>query len=272
MKPITGQFFDSIKANMNTWFAEAGNTYGQMTIGQYTSSSSLILSDKLHGKNLTSILDELPSPGTWLLNKLLEALDSLFGIEDSIVAGNAVGLDNMLKTLNDFLNEVNGEELAQDFLNAVQAVENLISTIITDSIFSSTTFGAIMTAIQSLAVVAVDVAKAITQMLINMFTFIAERIVSFLETPINIPIISWLYKQITGSDMPSVSEAACFALAIPFTIIYKIAFGNAPYQSSAEETPLGMTSDQKWHAVLGVSKIIVNYFGLIGDIANYATE
>ena len=55
-----------------------------------------------------------------------------------------------------------------------------------------------------------------------------QGVLAILDGPIDIPVISWLYKKVVGSDL-SILDAVCLVIAIPGTIVYKIATDKAPF-------------------------------------------
>ncbi|MBZ4419873.1 hypothetical protein [Myxococcus sp. RHSTA-1-4] len=62
-------------------------------------------------------------------------------------------------------------------------------------------------------------------------TDIAQAMVQdLLLRPVNIPLISWLYKELTGEDSLTMLGALCLLAAIPVTIVYKLLTGEAPVQ------------------------------------------
>jgi len=86
--------------------------------------------------------------------------------------------------------------------------------------------------IKKLIAILFDVVLESAQHLIFLILDIIKIIVSgameMLDYPLHIPIISWLYKLITGNEL-SVLDVICLVAAIPITICYKIAFGEAPF-------------------------------------------
>jgi len=51
---------------------------------------------------------------------------------------------------------------------------------------------------------------------------------SMLSQPMDIPVVSYLYKKITGDDLTPM-DAVCFIAAIPATVVYKAVRGTAPF-------------------------------------------
>jgi hypothetical protein len=72
-----------------------------------------------------------------------------------------------------------------------------------------------------------------------------------LNTPMNIPVLSYLYKEITGYDLTPL-DAACFIGAIPVTVIYKLVKGNAPfpYDDPTTDQLINAADDTALRAIL----------------------
>ncbi|MEL6135059.1 MAG: hypothetical protein AAFR59_16995, partial [Bacteroidota bacterium] len=63
---------------------------------------------------------------------------------------------------------------------------------------------------------------------LDVIEIMVEGVIDILEAQIKIPVLSWLYKEITGSEL-SFLDLACLIGAIPITLIYKIAEEEAPF-------------------------------------------
>ena len=64
-----------------------------------------------------------------------------------------------------------------------------------------------------------------------------EGVESLLDAPIDIPVISWLYKKfISGNEPLTILDAVCLVAAIPATVVFKIAENEAPYPADDEFT------------------------------------
>ncbi len=67
---------------------------------------------------------------------------------------------------------------------------------------------------------------------IEIMVVLVEGVLAVLDTHVEIPVISWLYKNITGNDL-SLLDALCLVIAIPSTIIYKLTYNKSPYPDNA---------------------------------------
>lgn len=63
---------------------------------------------------------------------------------------------------------------------------------------------------------------------IDVIVIMVKGLVDLLDTPVDIPVISWIYKLITGNRL-TLLDAGCLVMAIPATIIFKIAANKAPF-------------------------------------------
>ncbi len=61
---------------------------------------------------------------------------------------------------------------------------------------------------------------------------LAKGVLAAFEAPISIPILSDLYRDITGNDL-SMLDLVCLVVAIPVTLIYKLVTNEAPFPDNA---------------------------------------
>lgn len=91
---------------------------------------------------------------------------------------------------------------------------------------------------QLVAILAGTLLNATEQILImflDVLLQLAEDIMGMLTAPIDIPVLSWLYKEISGNDL-SCLDLLCLISAIPATLVYKIAEDSAPFPHGAALT------------------------------------
>lgn len=75
---------------------------------------------------------------------------------------------------------------------------------------------------------ALEFTQNIIDALIDVIKVTGSLLLDAMETPIDIPILSWIYKLITGDDLKTIDLLA-FIVAIPGTIVYKAATGKTPF-------------------------------------------
>jgi len=98
-----------------------------------------------------------------------------------------------------------------DQLSFEQVVEAAIAIIL----------DALLESVENVLLAAIDVLAELT-----------EGIIEALNATIDIPIISWIYKEVSGDDL-SLLDVACLVAAIPVTIVYKLITETAPFPDNA---------------------------------------
>lgn len=93
-------------------------------------------------------------------------------------------------------------------LSVTQIIKKFVA-IVGDSLLQTT---------ENILIAVIDVLKALSTGMIECMT-----------TVVKIPVISWLYKEISGEEL-SFLDLFCLIAAIPATIVYKIGEGSAPYK------------------------------------------
>lgn len=68
---------------------------------------------------------------------------------------------------------------------------------------------------------------------VDIIAILVEGVVDVLDAPLNIPVLTWLYKEITGGDQLSILDLCCLISAIPVTIIVKLVAEVAPFPKGA---------------------------------------
>jgi hypothetical protein len=128
-----------------------------------------------------------------------------------------------------------GIEIFQDLLNLIDAEEGAFSAayqaIQTDIIDQFHTLS-VTQIIQKFIAIVVDTllqtAENILLAAIDVIIQLSESFMAALTATIDIPVISWLYKELTGDDL-SFLDLFCLIAAIPATIVYKIIHDAAPF-------------------------------------------
>jgi hypothetical protein len=66
---------------------------------------------------------------------------------------------------------------------------------------------------------------------IDVIIIMVQGLFDLLDAPVEIPVISWIYKLITGNRL-TLLDASCLVIAIPATIVYKVAMNEAPFPNN----------------------------------------
>lgn len=88
----------------------------------------------------------------------------------------------------------------------------------------------VLLAVKEVLLLAIDGIEAILIALCELAGSAIEKFQKLIDTPIDIPIISWIYKEITGSEL-TLLNLLCLAVAVPVTILYEFTFQKAPFPS-----------------------------------------
>ncbi len=117
-------------------------------------------------------------------------------------------LDNEEATLSAAYNAIKADIIDQfDSLSVTQIIQKFIA-IVVDTLLQT--------------------AENILHAVISVFVQLAEGFMDLLTDTIDIPVISWLYKELTDDDL-SFLDLICLIAAIPATIVYKIAHDATPF-------------------------------------------
>jgi hypothetical protein len=135
---------------------------------------------------------------------------------DASLPSPAAGiLDDLVKLL-----EAEGDT----FKNAAQAIK----TDIVDK-FSSLSATDIIKKL--LAIIADTLLQSVENVLLALLDVCAklmEGVIGILTKPLDIPVLSWLYKDLTGDDLTFL-DLICLIAAIPVTIVYKLTERKTPF-------------------------------------------
>lgn len=83
-----------------------------------------------------------------------------------------------------------------------------------------------------LADILVESVENMVSLSLDVMSILAKGVLGLLDTPIDIPVISWVYQKIAGEEL-TLLDAACLVAAIPATVIYKLAEEEAPFPDNS---------------------------------------
>ncbi|MDD7886899.1 hypothetical protein [Flavivirga sp. 57AJ16] len=152
----------------------------------------------------------------------------------SIINGVTNQLEDLLNTLASAI-ETEGDIFENAFNTFKTQVINQVDTLPIGEIIkrSIAIIGNILIeSVESLVDTALDIIKILMQ-----------GVLDILDAKIEIPVLSWLYKKITGNDL-SLLDVVCLALAIPATLLYKVFKDEAPFPDNA--TTSALISASSW--------------------------
>ena len=146
------------------------------------------------------------------------------------------------------------EEILNDLINLLEAegdtlsdAANAIKTQIIDQ-FSTLTASEVIT--RFLAIAADTVIQSTENVLVtvlDVFGQLVQGMMDVLTAKLDIPVLSWLYHELTGEDL-SFIDVICLVAAIPVTIIYKAAAQATPFPEGDPFTD-GLLAAKNWSEI-----------------------
>jgi hypothetical protein len=193
--------FGSMESKLNSWASIADTGAAAQSLGQ----------GDLPGHN---------DPQTnWALSHTQNGLDS--ASSDATEGSDRVA-DDAQKLLDD---------LSSIFTGAIDNPEDMFVQIKEEVIDNILSQSPITTLKKILAITGNFILKDVQGIIvkgIDLFKLIADGIMALLDFSIDIPVISWLYKLITGDNL-TMLDLACLVGAIPATLIYKLIMNENPF-------------------------------------------
>ncbi|HXE12468.1 MAG TPA: hypothetical protein VN633_10130 [Bryobacteraceae bacterium] len=134
-------------------------------------------------------------------------------------------------TLEQLLNEFSTmlDREGDAFTNAYQSFK----TDVVDQIASLSITDIIKKMLAIIADLVLETVENAVVSLVDIIAILVEGIVSFLDSPIDIPVLSYLYSLISGGDSLSFLDLACLIVAIPVTVICKLVMKETPFPDNA---------------------------------------
>ncbi|KAF5650608.1 putative RNA-directed DNA polymerase from transposon X-element [Fusarium sp. NRRL 52700] len=124
------------------------------------------------------------------------------------------------------------ETLFSDEMDDFKTAAGQILTQVIEHIYDLTPVQALQKILAIIGDLILKSAKEMITAVADLGKLIAERTFNMLDSSIDIPILSQIYKLITGDDL-TILDLVCFVGAIPATIMFKVATGKAPFPDDA---------------------------------------
>jgi hypothetical protein len=221
--------FVGLKGTIDAW---AGIQAGPPeTVGHYQAASSSLKGQHSPGSNWA--LHHAKSNLTNATSKLPDN-NALF-----VSSGGGVGgVDDTFERLHQMIKNVISEfqtAITQLKLDIIDQVQTLSATEIVKRL--SAILGDLL----------LGIAKDVIDGILSIMQEMAGDILKMLTTPLDIPVLSPIYKWLTDGDTLTFLDLACLVAAIPATIIYKIIKEEAPFPDNALTAKLIAAPD--WDSV-----------------------
>jgi hypothetical protein len=208
--------FSGLEGKVNAW---AGIRDPGQTMGSQTLSSS-----QLPGINTPQ--------ANWALHQTKGNVSSA-STTYSQSSQDTSSLDQLVQQL---------EQMAMAETSNLTGMVNQVKTQIVDNISTLTPTQVVQRLSGVIADLLIKSAETVIITLLDLLKVIANGLIDLLDAPIDIPIISSIYKSISG-DALTILDLVCLIGAIPVTIIIKIVTGKAPYPDNTATQALINATD-----------------------------
>ncbi|MBL8175809.1 MAG: hypothetical protein JNK48_14130 [Bryobacterales bacterium] len=198
--------FQNLENNLNSW---AGLPAAPNTMGGYQSSSSSAPGTGSPQSNwaLHHTKGNVSQAATTYSNPAADR-----GVFATVIADLEKMVDNEIGDIKTAITQLKSDVIDQlATLTPLQVVEKVVA-IVLDFILSTA---------ENLIVTSLEIIAAVV-----------EGIIDLLDAPLDIPILSPIYKEISGGDALSFLDLTCLVCAIPATIVYKLVTNQAPYSAA----------------------------------------
>ncbi|NQZ09957.1 MAG: hypothetical protein HRT35_22630 [Algicola sp.] len=136
------------------------------------------------------------------------------------------------------------EQLERNEADAIEQFYQQLKGLAVDNLASNNIGDFFAQLLESLTTDIVRLAKEVVLLALDIAKVVFESVIDLLDSKIYIPVLSWLYKQLTGSDL-SIMDLLCLVSAVPATILCKIISGSAPFtQDFVEQASRLPTANQ----------------------------
>lgn len=145
------------------------------------------------------------------------------GDKSQSAADNKPLKDDLLAVVNALV------EILEAEVTTVTNAFNLLKTQVLDQVNSLSLTQIVARILGIIGIVVVETVENLTIGVLNLLSTMIDLIADAIIYEINIPIISWLFRLITGGDNVSMVNVIAFVAAFPITIIYKCAVQETPF-------------------------------------------
>lgn len=193
---------------------------------------------------------KLPEAAEWFLSKLFGGVkqDSANPIPNAATGqndGSAIGI--FMATLLSA-----GEDVIGMALRAFEGLTEAITALVTNPLKPQLALIAIIEALRDVVIQFLDLIETLLHGFLDLMGEAVQQLKDLINAPINIPFISALFKLLGAGDL-TILNVTTLLLAIPITVISKLAFGKKPFQGTA--TPDFVALSQPGQAALSVRSL-----------------
>jgi len=275
---MAGEFFDYLKTEVATGLDSAIEKLGGGKVAAKDRDGGIDrseISDKIDWfmSFIIGEPDEGPSdPAKPVENELRDRLKTL--IPASVKTALNKLLTRFANELKSFVEDDMGV-VVDAFFDSIALFQEAMNT--PDKAFEMI-LSAILSMVKGIAITGLAALKAAVGIIFEIFALALELLKSAVMTDLDIPVISQLYKALTGRSLSAVSLMAML-VAIPATLIAKLAGGEPPFKA---QTAIGQTlteaeraeavKKRDWAYVYGACHLIMNVVDVVADVQGAVTS
>lgn len=233
-KDVQGVFTD-ITGDIDNWFSSVDAMLGTTSIS--TASASGGGSGEGGGQDLSTVfkvVDKIDSfsPFMKIYHKVMSKIHiATFGNNSPVLSGSyttvcaAVTLDDVIGQLQQQIlgaKEALGQDAINVFNDMIALLQDMKGSLINGFQFSTTSLATIINLFKDIVNNVLNAVATCIEFVLNMIPILLQAFYWFITVPINIPVISSLYKAI-ADDQLTILDAICLLVAVPASMITKAA-------------------------------------------------
>lgn len=221
-------FFNDINNYLNSSVTiNSVQAYNNQTLNSFN-YSGLLESQTADDESLSFIEYFDPSvTSNWLFSKIMENISDQSNNIFSTIPNN---LNDLTSSISAFFSTIENSQVGADVQNLITQIQDFYTSITSDSnLWEQQTIAAALGILEQITLVMLDTIDIIAGLLVQLANAIIDSLQSVLTAEINIPVVSWLYKNfISNGENLTMVNLFSLLVAVPTTISYKLANNNTP--------------------------------------------
>ena len=174
----------------------------------------------------------------------------------------AAGDDPLSTFLTNFVDSLENDPIISAAFKELKSAVTKIGQSQSASDFFKSALNLLLTIIEDLILGMVAVSQALVDGLIGAIEALVTTVKGLLNTPLNIPFISWLYHWLFGEQL-TILNAVSLVAAIPVTIVYRVVEGHYPSQDGITGAETKAALSEPWRATPSAD-VLKKMQGLVG--------
>jgi outer membrane protein assembly factor BamB len=213
--------------------------------------------------------------GNWLLSTTTEHSSEVTGV--GFLGFTDTGpLEQLSSVLSSLGEALTSSKAVQAFQRALDYFSGMFSR---PESFTQLLIQGLLEAVEGLVLLAIEVIGGAVTLLLKAIKGLFKLLRGMLDAEISIPVVSWLYEQISGGSKLSLLDFGALLLGIPVTLVFKAFTGRAPFQpvravaasatgATSQEVSLaeGVNGQQVADTIYGIAYILFGPIEALTDI------